>query len=164
MSEELKNLKARLAEVADLKHAADLIEWDERVYMPERGATTHGEMQATLRRLAHEMFTADAVGKAIDAAARQTAALDGDSDDARLVAVAARDYAKATQVPAAWVAEHARIISAAQHAWAQARAVSDFALFQPHLQRVIDLKREYVTFFHPPRTPTICCSTNTNRA
>ncbi len=82
MSSEIDALKARLAEVADLKHAADLVEWDERVYMPEGGTTTHGEMQATLRRLAHERFTADDVGRAIERAARRCGGADGDSDDA----------------------------------------------------------------------------------
>jgi carboxypeptidase Taq len=147
MTDELQSLKALLGETADLKHAADLIEWDERVYMPDGGATTHGEMLATLRRLAHERFTSDEVGAAIDRAARSVAGMDADDDAVRTIAVAARDYAKATQVPAAFVAEHATVISAAQHAWVQARAAADFALFQPHLERVLELKRRYVTFF-----------------
>jgi carboxypeptidase Taq len=150
---EIEALKARLADIADLRHAADLVEWDERVYMPEGGTTTHGEMQATLRRLAHERFTADDIGTAIEAASRSIAGLDPDSDDARLVAVTARDYEKATQVPASFVAEHATAVSAAQHAWVQARAAADFALFQPHLERILDLKRQYVTFFEAAAHP-----------
>jgi carboxypeptidase Taq len=153
MSDELEVLRAGLAKVADLKHAADLIEWDERVYMPEQGATTHGEMQATLRRLAHEQFTSDELGKALDAASRSVAGADADSDEARMIAVAARDYAKATQVPASFVAEHAIVTSAAQQAWVQARAAADFTLFQPHLERILELKRQYVSFFPPPAHP-----------
>ena len=53
VQDQLILLKALLAEVADLRHAADLVEWDERVYMPAGGVHTHGEMSATLRRLAH---------------------------------------------------------------------------------------------------------------
>jgi len=49
---ELDQLKSLLAEVADLRHAGDLLEWDERVCMPNGGASVHGEMLATLRRLA----------------------------------------------------------------------------------------------------------------
>ena len=129
----------------DLRHAADLIEWDERVYMPPGGATVHGEMSAALRRLAHEKFTSSDVGDASrppasDVAARRS----GSTDAARMVAVTARDYDKATRVPADFVAEHATVVSAAQHAWAEARARSDFARFAPHLEKVIDLKRRYV--------------------
>jgi carboxypeptidase Taq len=137
----------------DLRHAADLIEWDERVYMPDGGVTTHGEMSATLRRLAHEKFTSREVGDAIAAAARAAADDDPDSDAARRVQVTARDYDKATRVPASFVAEHATVVSAAQHAWAQARAAGDFASFKPHLQQVVDLKKRYVTFFPPADHP-----------
>src|SRR5688572_6081356 len=147
------HLGSLIGEVMDLRHAADLIEWDERVYMPEGGVTVHGEMSATLRRLAHEKFTAREVGAAIEAGARQAVGGDPDSDAVRRVRIAARDYDKATRVPADFVAEHATVVSAAQHAWAQARAASDFALFRPHLQKVIDLKKRYVAFFPPAAHP-----------
>ena len=149
----LERLRALVGEVMDLKHAADLIEWDERVYMPPNGVTVHGEMSATLRRLAHERFIAQEIGSAIAAARRETSAEPPDSDVARMIAVTARDYDKATRVPADFVAEQAATVSAAQHTWAQARAESDFALFQPHLERVVDLKRRYVEFFPPAAHP-----------
>src|SRR5688572_31515437 len=147
------HLGSLIGEVMDLRHAADLIEWDERVYMPDGGVAVHGEMSATLRRLAHERFTSREVGAAIEAATREAAGEDPDSDAARRVRVTARDYDKATRVPADFVAEHATVVSAAQHTWAQARAESDFARFQPHLEKVIDLKRRYVTFFPPAAHP-----------
>lgn len=137
-------------EVADLRRAAELIEWDERVCMPNGGASAHGEMQATLRRLAHEAFTRDEVGRAIEALQQEAAP---GTDQARMAAVAARDFQKATRVPAAFVAAHAQAVSASQHAWERARANNDFAAFAPHLARVLDLKREYVTFFPPAEHP-----------
>src|SRR5687768_9413965 len=149
----LGRLDTLIGEVMDLRHAADLIEWDERVYMPDGGVTVHGEMSATLRRLAHEKFTASEVGAAIEAATRQIGSDDPDADSARRVRITAREYDKATRVPADFVAEHAIVVSAAQHEWARARAASDFALFWPHLQKVIDLKKRYVTFFPPADHP-----------
>jgi carboxypeptidase Taq len=149
----IDTLRRLIGEVMDLRHAADLIEWDERVYMPPGGAAVHGEMSAALRRLAHEKFTSTEVGDAIGAARQHVALDDPDADTARMVAITARDYDKATRVPADFVAEHATAVSAAQHVWADARARSDFARFQPHLETVIDLKRRYVEFFPPADHP-----------
>jgi carboxypeptidase Taq len=146
-------LNARIREVADLRHTADLLEWDERVCMPSGGAPTHGEMLSTVRKLAHERFTAAEVGRLLDAAAREVASADPGADGTRLVAVTARDYRKATQVPATFVAQQAEAVSAAQHAWGEARAKNDFASFRPHLERVIALKRQYVSFFPPADHP-----------
>jgi carboxypeptidase Taq len=153
VQDQLISLNTQMADVADLRHAADLIEWDERVYMPAGGAETHGEMSATLRRMAHERFTSPEVGECLQALRAAGADLDPDSPEARLVAVTARDYEKATNVPAAFVAEHARVVSAAQNAWVDARANSDFAAFRPHLERIIELKRQYVSFFPPAAHP-----------
>ncbi len=144
MDTPLTQFTSRFAEVADLRRAAELIEWDERVCMPRGGASIHGEMQATLRRLAHEAFTRDEMGASIQALVRTA---DPASDAGRLAAVALHDFEKATRVPASFVAEHAQVVSASQHAWEQARAENDFAAFAPHLQKVLDLKRQYVTFF-----------------
>ena len=116
MNSTLDQLNARIRGVADLRHAADLLEWDEQVCMPSGGAPTHGEMLSTVRKLAHERFTAAEVGRLLDAAAREVASADPEADSTRLVAVTARDYRKATQVPATFVAEQAEAVSAAQHA------------------------------------------------
>jgi len=140
-------LAAAVGESVDLRHAADVIEWDERVYMPPGGAPAHGEMSATLRRLAHEKFTSAELGNALAAAEAAAVGSDPDSDEARTIAVTRRDFDKATRVPSEFVAEHARVVSAAQHAWGEARAGSDFPAFRPHLERIIELKRQYVTFF-----------------
>jgi carboxypeptidase Taq len=143
----LDTLRTQLQEVSDLRRTADLLDWDERVCMPNGGAPAHGEMLATIRRLAHQAFTSSAFGDALEAAAALTKTAAPDSDDRRLVEVTARDYEKAVRVPDAFVAEHARVISAAQQAWADARARNDFPAFRPHLERVIALKRDYVSFF-----------------
>ena len=153
MSTPLETLTTLIAEVADLRHAAELLEWDERVCMPAGGAEVHGEMQATIRRLAHEKFTSDAVGQTLSDLKATRDSSSPDSRESRIVAVTARDYDKATKVPPRYVAEHARVVSAAQHAWGEARATSNFAAFLPHLQRVVELKREYVSFFPPAAHP-----------
>ena len=53
-----------------------------------------------------------------------------------------RDYEKARKVPAALVAEIARATSLGMEVWVQARKESNFALFQPALQRILDLHRD----------------------
>ena len=149
----IDKLNERIGEVMDLRHAADLIEWDERVYMPPGGVAVHGAMSAALRRLAHEKFTSAEVAETLEQARGLVAREDPDSTAARTVAVVARDYSRATRVPAEFVAEHAAAVSAAQHVWAQARAKAEFALFKPHLAKIIDLKRRYVSFFPPADHP-----------
>ena len=58
--------------------------------MPPGGGPVHGEMQATVRRMAHEQFSAPAVGDLIATAQHDLRGADPDDPDARRVAVTAR--------------------------------------------------------------------------
>src|SRR5437867_5027487 len=139
MAEEtIRKLSALIGEVADLRHAASLLEWDERVYMPPGGAPVHGEMLATVRRFEHEKFTSDEIGRLLDDAVATLDGTDPDSPAARTIAVTARDYMKARRVPSDFVSRQAQVASAAHHAWREARAASNFSIFRPHLEKVVD--------------------------
>ena len=64
-SSAISKLNTLIAEVVDLRHAAALIGWDERVSMPPGGVAVHGDMAATIQRIAHEKFTSAEVGRAL---------------------------------------------------------------------------------------------------
>jgi carboxypeptidase Taq len=149
----IARLNSLVSDVVDLRHAASLIGWDERVCMPPGGVPVHGEMAATIQRIAHEKLTSDELGRALEDAAREVGSLPPDSESSRLVKVTARDYGRATRVPSAYVEEHARVASAAHHAWKEARQQSSYALFQPHLEKVVRLGQQYAGFFQPVAHP-----------
>jgi carboxypeptidase Taq len=142
-----------LAEVTDLIHAAALVNWDERVCMPEGGVPTHGDMLATVRRIAHDKFTTDEVGRLIERARIELEGANPDSEACRKVAVAARDYERAMRVPGEFIAELARAAAGGHQAWQAAREHSDFTLFEPHLARLVELKQRQVEFFQPVAHP-----------
>ncbi len=97
----LEALKSRLLEVDDLNNAAGLLRWDQTTYMPPGGAPARGRQLATLSRLAHEKFIEAETGHLLDAAARETAALPYDSDEASLVRVSRRGWEQSVKIPAA---------------------------------------------------------------
>lgn len=149
----IARLNTLVEEIVDLRHAASLIGWDERVSMPPGGVAAHGGMAATIQRIAHEKFTSAQLGSALQDAAREVESLAPDSAPARLVKVTARDYERAVRVPGEFVAEHAHVAAAAHQAWKDARAQSSYALFQPHLEKVVRLGQQYAGFFQPVAHP-----------
>ncbi len=142
MTEKLDELKMRLAEISDIQRAAGVLGWDQQVNMPPGGGPARAQQLATLRHIAHAKFTDDAVGQLLQDAQAETASLPDDSDDARLVRVAKRDYDKARRVPSSLVAQTAEANARAFQAWQQARARSDYSAFAPFLQRNLDLARQ----------------------
>ena len=147
MKEEYKQLSERLAELADLVYASAVLGWDQQVYMPPAGAEERGNQLGTLARIIQEKATAPELGKLLDDLMPYAASLDPDSDEACIIKVNKKDFDKATRVPPEHVEKFAQVTTMAQQAWMEARQKSDFALFQPHLEKVLELRKEYITFF-----------------
>ncbi len=135
-------LLAILAEVDDLRRAAAVLSWDQQTYMPPGGAQARADQLATLERLAHQRLSQPEVGELLERLAEETTALDPESPPARLLAVARREYQRATKVPPALVEELARVSSLALNVWAEAKAEADFSRFRPHLERLVALQVE----------------------
>jgi len=149
MEEKLKQLNTILAEAHDLSKAAAVLDWDMHTYMPSGGAEDRGDQLAILARLVHERLASDEVGQLLSDLAPMASQLDPESDTACLLRVVQRDYDKAVKVPAEKVAEFIRTTTLAQEVWVRARAESNFALFQPHLERIVALRQEYANCFAP---------------
>ena len=153
MSEKLEQLKSLLAEVSDLNHVQALLGWDQQTYMPQGGAEARGNQLATLGKISHEKFTSDEIGKLLGDLEKELEGIDPDSDNSRLLKVTRHDYDQATRVPSNFVAEFAVVTSKAFEAWVEARAKSDFSIFEPHLEKVVELNQRFVTFFPPADHP-----------
>jgi len=149
MEEKFKQLSEKLAELSDLVYASAVLGWDQQVYMPPAGAEERGNQLGTLARIIQEKATAPELGKLLEDLMPYAESLDPDSDEARLVKVTHRDYDKRKKVNPEWVSEFARATTVAETAWEQAKEKSDFSQFQPFLETIVRLRREYAQFFAP---------------
>ncbi len=149
MEEKLQRLKQRLHEVMDLRFAQALAGWDQQTYMPKGGSEARGHMVSTLASIEHEKFTSQEMGRLLEDLQPYAEQLDADFDDARLIQLTRHEYDRATRVPPRWITENAMVTTVAHSVWENARKTANFALFQPELEKVIDLRREFAGFFSP---------------
>jgi carboxypeptidase Taq len=151
MSEKLNQLKELLGEVTDIGKAASILEWDQQVNMPPGGNEARGQQLATLSKIAQEKFITDEIGGLIEDLKAEFAS--SDSDEAAMIRVVSRDYDKARRVPPEFIAEQSVVTSKAFEAWMEARGKSDFSIFRPHLEKVVELVKKYISFFPPADHP-----------
>ena len=144
MADALERLKERLVEVGDLGKVARLLGWDQQTMMPPAGTAHRADQFSTLLRIVHEKFTDPEVGRLLDELRPLEDSLDPDSDDAALIRLTRREYEKAVKVPATLRAATAHASAEARPIWVRAKAESDFASFLPSLERIVELKLEYV--------------------
>ena len=138
-SDTYEKLMAQVKDVSMLSQASGLLGWDQETYMPKRAAADRANQLALLAGLAHEKQTSDELGALL-------AKVEAEADDDFVVATNVREtrrlYDREVKLPTALVKAIAKHTSLAQDAWVKARADSDFAHFAPHLDRVLELKRE----------------------
>lgn len=132
----------RLGEVHDLEKAAALLNWDMQTYMPHGGATARSRQSATLSRLAHDKFTSDEIGRLLEDLEAAVRSLPYEDDTVSLVRVTRREYDRARRLPGELVHDLAQAEGLAMPAWAEARAESNYEKFAPHLEKILDLKRQ----------------------
>lgn len=151
MGNKMEHLRNMLGEVYDLQAINLVLGWDQQVNMPPGGAEARSHHLATVNRVSHQKFVSDEMGAALQAAKDEleAAGAEPDSNEMRIVIRVQEVYEKLRKVPSEWVAEFARMTSLAQRNWEDARQGSDFAMFQPHLEKVIKLRRQYADFFAP---------------
>ncbi|HYP23511.1 MAG TPA: carboxypeptidase M32 [Actinomycetota bacterium] len=139
MSRAWDELLPRLHQIDHLASTVRLLHWDQAAMMPPAGAPARAGAIATLQGLIHERLTEPEVGGLLD----ELAADDSLDDDQKAhVRVFRREYEKATKVPPELVKELAEVEGLAYQAWTQARPASDFSMLQPHLERMVQLKKD----------------------
>ncbi len=139
MTETYKLFLERWRTIHDLEKVQELLDWDQQVVMPRKGAEQRGNQQAALAGLVHDRITDPELGELMDSlAAKGTPNEDGAAD----LREAARERERTMKIPRRLVKERARTIAMAQAAWAQAKAADDFESFQPYLEKVLSLTRE----------------------
>lgn len=146
MSEAVANLQNYVGRILRLGQVGSIIGWDQQTYMPAGAAVARAEQMAALSETLHEMTTADACAKLLEAAERDLVDMDADSDEARSVKNFRRQFDQSTKLPSALVAELSRQQALGQEAWLRARATNDYPSFAPIMERIFDLTRQKAEF------------------
>ena len=111
--------------------------------MPPKGAPHRANQTSVLAKLTHQRLTAPQIGQWLaELEASPLIAAEPYRDVAVNVRHTRRAYDRATKLPTTLVQELAETAVLAEHAWADARAKSNFAQFAPWLTTMLNLKRQ----------------------
>ncbi len=140
----------QMKQIADVKYAAALLQWDQETYMPAKGAVNRGRQLATLTELAHKAATSMQLGELLKNLKEKPELTE---TQRRNVALSLYDFENDTKLPASFVRESTEAINKSFHAWLEARRQNNFKIFETPLQKIIELKRreaEYLGYENHP--------------
>jgi carboxypeptidase Taq len=130
----------RSREVYLLRSVAGVLSWDFETYIPSKAVPYRAEQLSYLEAKAHTLFTEPSVGDWLRAA--EQAGFEPGSEEAANIREWRRSYDRATKIPVSLVEEFEMTRTIAREAWVQARAESKFSVFEPHLEKIVELTRQ----------------------
>ncbi len=135
--------KTCLQEIADIRYATALLQWDQETYMPAGSLPTRSRQIATLSELAHTKFTDPATGELINALLERS---DLTEEQRSNLELSNYDYHQQVRLPASFVRELSETVSQAFNFWAEAKEQNRFSVFSPWLKKLVDLKKKEADF------------------
>jgi len=150
LEKKLGEFKEYVKNLEYLSNAIAAVYWDTRVNMPKKGMPYRGEMLGYLSAEQYKLQTSPELKGFLDAFSAET---DLDDVTAAMVRELRRDYDRTMKIPPQEYREYTVASAAAEAAWEEARAKSDFSLFLPHLKKLIDYNRKFIGYWGHKGTP-----------
>ena len=122
-----------------LKHAICLMGWDFETYMPRGGTEERGVADSQLHML-HKDLLLKKDFVALVESAKKLGSL-GDPEKG-IVQVLDREITKQVKIPKELTEAESLVRIRGNMAWREARAKSDFKMYEPHLEKMIEIKKQ----------------------
>ncbi|MCP4685117.1 MAG: carboxypeptidase M32, partial [bacterium] len=135
-------LKKQMREIALLDSTGEVIYWDREAYLPTKGSDHRADQLAQISRLTHDWFVDPKVGDQLSEIESSDLVKDPESEIAVNCREWRRTYDRQIKLPSEFVEDFTRTTSKATAVWADARKKSDFKIFQPHLEKIVELCRQ----------------------
>ena len=132
-------------ETSLLESTLALLEWDERTGLPKHAGEHRAEQVTFLSGLVHQRKTSPQFGDWLNQLSQSELAELPNSPVGASIRGMKRDFDKNVQLPEALVKRIAHAVTVGQQVWSEAKPKDDFASFLPHLETIVQLRREEAT-------------------
>lgn len=151
LTNNLKRLKEIDKEISILTSAANLLWWDRASLMPSKAAEERSEQLSYLAVLIHEKSTSKELNDIISNLSNNLSKL------RPLEKTTVNHYSwrlsRINKLPKEYVAEIFKVTGMAQHYWEIAKKNNDFKLFEPYLEKIVELKKKEANYIDSKSHP-----------
>ena len=144
--QDLELVKKYQKELRLISNILALLAWDLETYMPKSAANARAEQTAFLEKFYHEKINSKELFESLEKLRKEN--LFG--EDKIIIEKFYKDVVRAKKIPKELVEELARITPLSFSAWQEAREKNDFKIFQPYLEKIVELKRKQASYIGLP--------------
>ena len=134
-----------------LSSSASLLSWDMQTIMPKKAGPVRALALGAVQAEVFRITTSDEYGYAMQQLAEHAALLT--AQQARMLELANRHYTRFKKIPTEEYEAYMVATSQSEQAWREAKQTNNFALFAPHLQKMIDYNARFAELWGYENTP-----------
>ena len=149
----VSTFKEKLTVLDHYQRILSLMDWDLYTATPEKGYQEMSDTLAYFYKKHFALSTSDELFELLKQAAQPQVFDTLDEVMQYSVRTMLRDMKKERNIPPEFVAEYIAAENASRKAWEDAKNASDFSIFAPHLQKMIDLTIKRCGYTDPGKDP-----------
>lgn len=142
--EKLSDLKEYLKKLEYLKSSIALIQWDSVVNMPPKAINYRSEILGYLSGESYNISTSSKIKEYIEFFNRKN---NLDDITKGTIEKISEEYERNKKIPKMEYTEYAIAGSVSSAAWEEAKRKSDFKIFQPHLNKMVEFNQKFADYW-----------------
>jgi carboxypeptidase Taq len=142
--EKLAEFKDYIRNIEYLESACEVLSWDLEVYIPDKGVPYRSEMLGYLSGELYKLQTSEKMKNYIDYFLKVD---DLDITAYAMLMNAKKEYDETKKIPEKRFIEYSILTASAGPIWQKAKVSSDYNLFKPYLQKIIDFNKEFIGYW-----------------
>ena len=151
IDKDLRILKEFDQEISLLTSLAELLNWDQQTIIPKAAFSERGDQLAYLHKKIHSKKIDPQLLQVLKSLQSRHSKLS--FIDKALIKKYQKEVHIARSIPVHHIEQFAKAATASFEAWTTARKQNNFAIFAPHLQKIIKLKQQEAKYINPKLNP-----------
>ncbi|PYI55944.1 carboxypeptidase M32 [Paenibacillus flagellatus] len=140
----LQSFRGYVKKMKSYGEALDVMYWDLRTGAPRKGVEARSEVIGELSAEMFKMSVSDEMGRYLEQLSAPESFGQLDETNRKLVEECKKEYDRSKKIPPERYQEYVVLTSQAETVWEEAKAKSDFAMFQPYLEKIVAANLEFV--------------------
>lgn len=149
MSNVLENLQIYLKKMNQYNHVIELLMWDMETNTPKLGFEGHADALTYFSTEQFKMSTSEELSAMLDELEMPQEFETLDDMWKFIVTRMKRDLDKSKRIPADFYESYVMAKAESENAWKEAKNASDYSIFAPHLEKMIEMTRKMAEYTDP---------------
>lgn len=153
MNNSVARLKDHMKKIEQYQTIENLLYWDLATMTPEKGVDSKAEAIGFFSTEAFRLSTSEEYGSLL----KELSAPENYNTLEPVIKVTVRrelrDYERFCRVPEDFYTEYVTLKARSQRAWETAKKASDFSIYAPYLDKIIQMTKQYVRYMEPDQKP-----------